>query len=99
MVNKLEDKIYSEQHQSASVIDFEKNELLTGIEWLDILYKSIVSETVLQFTYQSFKARAASEFLFYPYLLKEYRNRWFVLGKTKKGNEIITLALDRIQAY
>ena len=28
MVNKLEDKIYSEQNQKAPVIDFEKNELL-----------------------------------------------------------------------
>src|SRR4249919_1413070 len=68
MVNKLEDKVYSEQHQQAPVIDFEKNELLTGIEWLDILYKSIVSKTTLLLTYQSFKARQASDIIFYPYL-------------------------------
>ena len=97
MVNKLEDKIYSEQNQQPSVIDFEKNELLAGIEWLDILYKAIVSKTTVQLTYQSFKARQASEIIFYPYLLKEYRNRWFILGMTKKGKEIITFALDRIQ--
>jgi predicted DNA-binding transcriptional regulator YafY len=97
MVNKLEDKIYSEQHQQAPVIDFEKNELLTGIEWLDVLYKAIVNKTVLMLTYQSFKARSANDVIFYPYLLKEYRNRWFVLGMKKQGKEIITFALDRIQ--
>jgi len=97
MVNKLEDKIYSEQHQQPSVIDFEKNELLTGIEWLDVLYKAIVHKTTIQLTYQSFKARQASDIIFYPYLLKEYRNRWFILGMTKKGKEICTFALDRIQ--
>ena len=97
MVNKLEDKIYSEQHQQPSVIDFEKNELLTGIEWLDVLYKAIVAQTTVQLAYQSFKARQASDIIFYPYLLKEYRNRWFVLGKCKKGKEIATFALDRIQ--
>ena len=97
MVNKLEDKIYSEQNQQPSVIDFEKNELLTGIEWLDVLYKGIVSKTTVQLTYQSFKARQASEIIFYSYLLKEYRNRWFILGMTKKGKEIATFALDRIQ--
>jgi len=97
MVNKLEDKIYSEQNQQPSVIDFEKNELLAGIEWLDVLYKAIVSKTTVQLTYQSFKARQASEIIFYPYLLKEYRNRWFILGMTKKGKEIVTFALDRIQ--
>jgi predicted DNA-binding transcriptional regulator YafY len=97
MVNKLEDKIYSEQNQQASVIDFEKNDLLTGIEWLDILYKAIVNKTTLLLTYQSFKARQASDIIFYPYLLKEYRNRWFILGMKKQGKEIMTFALDRIQ--
>jgi predicted DNA-binding transcriptional regulator YafY len=96
MVNKLEDKIYSEQNQQASVIDFEKNDLLTGMVWLDVLYKAIVNKTTLLLTYQSFKARAANDFIFYPYLLKEYRNRWFVLGMQKKSKEILTLALDRI---
>jgi predicted DNA-binding transcriptional regulator YafY len=97
MVNKLEDKIYSEQHQQAPVIDFEKNDRLTGIEWLDISYKAIVNKTTVLLTYQSFKARQASELIFYPYLLKEYRNRWFILGMKKQGKEIITFALDRIQ--
>jgi predicted DNA-binding transcriptional regulator YafY len=97
MVNKLEDKIYSEQHQQAPAIDFEKNDLLTGIEWLDVLYKAIIGKTTLLLTYQSFKARTANDIIFYPYLLKEYRNRWFVLGMKKQGKEILTLALDRIQ--
>ncbi|MFT3682317.1 MAG: WYL domain-containing protein [Ferruginibacter sp.] len=98
MVNKLEDKIYSEQHQQHPVIDFEKNELLAGIGWLDVLYKAIINETALQLAYQSFKARQASDIVFCPYLLKEYRNRWFVLGIKKEGKEILTLALDRIQS-
>lgn len=97
MVNRLEDKIYSEQNQQAPVIDFEKNELLTGIIWLDTLYKAIVNKTTLLITYQSFKARTASDLIFYPYLLKEYRNRWFILGMQKKSKEILTFALDRIQ--
>jgi predicted DNA-binding transcriptional regulator YafY len=97
MVNKLEDKIYSEKYQRAPVIDFEKNELLTGINWLDPLYKAIVLQTTILLRYQSFKARAANEIVFFPYLLKEYRNRWFVLGMPKKSKQIITLALDRIQ--
>ena len=97
MVNKLEDKIYSEKYQRAPVIDFEKNELLTGINWLDPLYKAIISRSTVQLRYKSFKARSAIEIVFFFYVLKEYRNRWFVLGMPKKSKEIITLALDRIQ--
>lgn len=98
MVNKLEDKIYSEQHQQNPVIDFEKNELLAGIEWLDILYRAIIQQMPLTISYQSFKARQPSEIIFCAYLLKEYRNRWFVLGMKKEGKEILTLALDRMQS-
>jgi predicted DNA-binding transcriptional regulator YafY len=99
MVNKLEDKIYSEKNRQAPVIDFEKNELLTGINWLDPIYKAIISQTTIQLRYQSFKARSANEIIFFPYLLKEYRNRWFALGMSIKSKEIITLALDRIQDF
>ncbi|NML23954.1 WYL domain-containing protein [Pseudoflavitalea sp. G-6-1-2] len=97
MIQKLEDKIYTEQHQQVSVIDFEKNELLTGMQWLDVIYKAIVSRTTLKVGYQSFKARSAGDIIFYPYLLKEYRNRWFLLGMKNKGKEIMILALDRIR--
>lgn len=34
--------------------------------------------------------------MYFPYLLKEYRNRWFLICKSKKGKTLITLALDRI---
>ena len=97
MLHKLEDKIYSEQHQQHSVIDFEKNELLTGIEWLDVLHKAILQQQTIQLNYQSFKARQAADIVMYPYLLKEYRNRWFLLAMNRKGKEIATFALDRIQ--
>ena len=97
MVNKLEAKIYSEKYHLPAVIDFEKNEQLAGIEWLDMLYKAIISQSTVRMTYQSFKARSANDLVFYPYLLKEYRNRWFVLGMKKEGKEIITFALDRVR--
>ncbi len=96
MVNKLEDKINSEQTQQPQVIDFEKNELLTGLKWLDLLYKNIITQTTVQLTYQSFKAREATDIVIFPYYLKEYRNRWFILGMKKKDKQIATLALDRI---
>ncbi len=97
LINRLDDKIHSEQSNSPTVIDFEKNELLTGIEWLDPMYKAIVARTTIQVTYQSFKAARSNDLVFYPYLLKEYRNRWFILGVRKEIEEITTLALDRIR--
>ncbi|WP_254411442.1 helix-turn-helix transcriptional regulator [Dyadobacter diqingensis] len=98
MVSKLEDKIYVQKTQSTPVVDFEKNDNLKGLEFIEGIRKAIVSKMVLCITYQSFKARQASTFCFSPYLLKEYRNRWFVLGESHQSHApILTLALDRFQ--
>lgn len=98
MVSKLEDKIYSQKTQSAPVIDFEKNDNLKGLEWIEVIRKAIVAKKAICVTYQSFKARQPSTFCFSGYLLKEYRNRWFVLGMPHtKNSHIMNLALDRIQ--
>lgn len=96
MVQKLEDHVYSQKKKQKPAIDFEKNENLKGLEFLDILYQSIIQQRTIKMTYQSFKARQANSFDFHPYLLKEFRNRWFVLGIRNKKEPILTLALDRI---
>jgi predicted DNA-binding transcriptional regulator YafY len=99
MVSKLEDKIYSQKTHSTPVIDFEKNDNLKGLEYIEGIRKAIVAKKTLCVTYQSFKAREASTFCFSGYLLKEYRNRWFVLGMPHKRNaQLLNLALDRIQS-
>jgi predicted DNA-binding transcriptional regulator YafY len=97
MVQKLEDKVYSTKTHTESVIDFEKNENLRGLEYLDHIYQSVLKKKTLEISYQSFKARSANTFHFYPYLLKEYRNRWFVLGVREGHEKLLTLALDRIK--
>lgn len=98
MVSKLEDKIYSQKTHSTPVIDFEKNDNLKGLEYIEVIRKAIVAKKTMCITYQSFKAREANTFCFSGYLLKEYRNRWFVLGMPHKRNaQMLNLALDRIQ--
>ncbi|NMH88951.1 WYL domain-containing protein [Flavivirga algicola] len=96
MVQKLEDHVYTQKTQEKSLIDFEKNENLKGLEFLDELYQFILKKQAIEITYQSFKARQESTFTYYPYLLKEFRNRWFVIGQRKKNEGLMNLALDRI---
>lgn len=97
MVSKLEDKIYTQKTHCPAVIDFEKNDNLKGLEWIEVIRKAIVAKKALCVTYQSFKARDASTFCFSPYL--EYRNRWFVLGQSHQRHApLLNLALDRVQS-
>ena len=96
IIQRLEDKIYTEKTHQPSIIHLDKNEHLKGLDHLDILYQAILKKMVLKLTYQSFKAREAQVFDFHPFILKEFNNRWFLVGKKNKKSVIMTLALDRI---
>lgn len=97
-VQKLEDHVYAEAHRTSPVIDFEKNEQLKGLNFLDVLYTAIINEQVIEITYQSFVAYQPGVIRFHPWWLKEFKNRWFIVGiSDNKPDNIVNLALDRIQ--
>lgn len=99
MVTRLEDKLYKQTHKGKSFIDFEKNELLKGLKFIDPLHKAILQQQTIEICYQSFKAKAPQNLVFYPYLLKEYRNRWFLMGIHRKRTATMVLALDRFESF
>lgn len=78
------------------IIEFEQNQYLKGLEYITPLYEAIQNKQTLKIAYQNFKQEKETEFLFYPYYLKQYNNRWFVLGCTKGYENLTTLSLDRI---
>lgn len=98
VVQKLEDHVYAASHQTRSVIEFEKNDQLKGLQYLDVLYQSVIQQKAVRLTYQSFKARMPGVFYFHVWWLKEFKNRWFAVGVKGKGAPLLSLALDRIQA-
>lgn len=97
IIQRLEDKVYTEKTKKSSIIHLDKNENLKGLEHLDVLYQAILKEIGLSITYQSFKATEASQLEIHPFILKEYNNRWFLIGKKENSDSILTMALDRIQ--
>lgn len=98
IIQRLEDKVYTEKTRSSSIIHLDKNENLKGLHWLDELYQAIQKKVVLQVVYKSFKATEANVITFHPYLLKEFNNRWFLIGMGNKNRGVVNLALDRIVA-
>ena len=88
--------VYSEKNKQAPVILIDKNKQLRGLEYLDQIYRAIINKVALKVTYKSFKALEEGTFSFSPFLLREFNNRWFVVG-TKKGKHLMHLALDRIE--
>lgn len=96
MITKLENNLNKSTHQSKNCIQFESNHQLRGLKNINPLYQSILKQVPLLIEYKSFKALKSQNSIYFPYLLKEYRNRWFLIAKPKKGTTLLTLALDRI---
>lgn len=99
LIAKLENNIYKSAKQTPNYIQFEDNKQLKGIEHLSGLYQAILNKRPLFIEYKSFKSEEVRKDMYHPYLLKEYRNRWFLITRSNKGKMLITLALDRIEAF
>lgn len=96
LVHKLEDMLSAETENKSPAIDIEKNDNLKGLKYIETIYQAIQKKKVLEILYQSFKAKRPGKIIFHAYLLKEYRNRWFLLGRKETKQPLVTLALDRI---
>ncbi len=80
------------------IIDFEGNIDYTGYQYIKPLFNAINNQRVLKIKYHAFTESEAVEFYFHPYYLKQFNNRWFVLGRNEENDvPIWNLALDRIQ--
>ena len=99
LIAKLENNIYKSSKKTPNYIQFEDNKQLKGIDHLNGLYQAILHQKPLLIEYKSFKSTEAKKDIYHPYLLKEYRNRWFLICRNNKGKYLITLALDRIEAF
>ncbi len=79
----------------SQILQVEEPTRTEGSQWLERLLKSIIEKNALTITYQGFgKERKIHQLS--PYLVKEYRNRWYVVGFSDRIENIIVLALDRI---
>ncbi len=59
------------------------------------MFSAIASQQALEIKYQPFGQNEKTSLL-HPYLLKQYNNRWFLLGCVDGFNTITIFALDRI---
>ncbi len=96
IIQRLEDKVYTEKTHRSAVIHLDNNENLKGLQHLDVLYQAIIKKLVLKINYQSFTARKPGVITFHPFILKEFNNRWFLVGRSSRTMNIQTLALDRM---
>lgn len=84
---------------SKSIISFENNPYLKGIDLISGLFNSILYKKTIEIEYQSYNQNKASINCVSPYHLKEYNNRWFLFGFNHNFDDISNFALDRIVSF
>ena len=59
--------------------------------------EAIKNRTTLKVTYHPYTHSEPGERIVHPYLLKEFRNRWFLLGREGNATRTTIYALDRMK--
>jgi predicted DNA-binding transcriptional regulator YafY len=96
LVPKLQQGIATDE-VSATIMEFDSNQYLKGIEHLGHLHNAIFYKKVLIISYQPFENDAPFDVVIHPYFLKQYNNRWFLFGyNPEKEKYDWNLAIDRI---
>ena len=92
---RLEKRVALTTAETDVTIDFDEAEL-TGKQHLLSLHNAIRNQRFLRVTYQPFVQEVPAVRHIFPLLLKEYNNRWFLIGWELNRETPQTLALDRI---
>ncbi|MDE6402871.1 MAG: WYL domain-containing protein [Muribaculaceae bacterium] len=101
IISKLNEQITRHTSSTARpAMDMEHVPGYKGTEFIGAIYDAVRKQQTIVVEYQSFKARQPEGVVVYPYLLKEYRNRWFLIGEkaTNRAPQVNIFALDRIHS-
>lgn len=80
------------------VIQFERIGDYKGSEYLQPLYKACTERNRVRLSYKKFKGEEAKHYQFEPYILKEYKSRWYVIGNDAESGKLKTFSLDRLES-
>lgn len=97
IISKLENRIHIGASSQKAVIQFERHTHSSGHEHFTNLHEALIGETTLKIDYQPYALAQPETKIVSPYLLKEFRNRWFLLGREGKSQRLTVYALDRIR--
>lgn len=78
------------------LVQFETAVSTGGNEFLPTLFEAIKSSRFVTFEYTSFISGKAKLRTVLPLMLKEYRNRWYLITYDESKKDVITFALDRM---
>lgn len=98
-IDKIEKSVAfrsSPENDHANYIQFETAPYSKGSELLEFFLQAIKYRKVVSFDYQKHDGSPVKNYTLHPYLLKEHRNRWYVIAWAPKREQYRVFGLDRV---
>jgi len=100
-IDKIVDRItISDDPRDADIVNFVQFEVglsSSGNEFLAPLLEGIRNSLIATFEYTSFVSGKSKSRRVVPLLLKEYRNRWYLISFDLEKKDVMTYALERME--
>ena len=96
MLMQIEGGLFDDN--STPVVSFQSNPDLKGIELFGKLLQAIIKKRVLKLEYAPFGKDSYSEKI-YPYHLKQFNDRWYLIAQAVGYDTLAHYALDRIEGF
>jgi predicted DNA-binding transcriptional regulator YafY len=97
-VVKVVKQLKTDAETKSRVIAFEKAPYYKGLEYFERIHTAITDQQPLKITYRKFFSDKGNIHTFHPYSMKEYKDRWYVIGYGKERHFTFPLGLDRIES-
>ena len=84
--------------ESTPIVSFQSNPDLKGLDLFGKLLQAIIKKRVLKIKYAPFGKDSYSERI-YPYHLKQFNDRWYLIAQAVGYDTLGHYALDRIESF
>ncbi len=85
-----------DSEESRKIISFSNNPYAKNTNLIGTLFENIFNKVVVKLSYHTFTDATIRSIDFHPYLLKQYNDRWFLIGAADSDGKILNFVLDRI---
>jgi predicted DNA-binding transcriptional regulator YafY len=86
---------FNETNNALAYIEFENKATISATPNFKIILEAIHQTLPISFEHFSFYHLKEENYTLKPYFLKQYQNRWYVVGETEKGYR--TFGIDRLK--
>lgn len=83
--------------KNATDILYNETTEIGGIAHIDKILEAISKNRKIEFSYKKFQADKSKNYILLPYALKEYQQRWYVVGIVDSSTAILKFGLERIE--